>query len=348
MSLDLEYIADVVSYPFPKVTQKIPERRKYFNTAIFVVLALIASEIPIFGGIRQVNSYSEVTFKVSGTLMQLGTQPFVFASMAAPFLFDKAEKHSSDILGLILSVFMAAQWAYQNSSWLGGLQLCGAAWVLLQAEIYLRDRGAISPSTALIFANASRSLLLSIFVSPLAFIWTLILIVVVAWIETLNVSVPLTHTKYRHQSTGMELSVMYNSTTALIMYYTLMETVGTWYTPAAVLLPRILTMHLLIAAPCLYLGVYLINNRLAGINEQTGRDLVEKWKKQKYTIKGWRDPKRMYRYIQNIIDRNVHWNTVFICVLWTLGVLFRPAVGITTLFILIGTIKRHPPSWKLY
>jgi preprotein translocase subunit SecY len=335
-------------YPFEKVRNKIPERQKYFNTAIFTVIALIASEVPIFGGIRTETLASEVTFKVSGTLMQLGTQPFVFASMAAPFIFDKAEKHSSDLLGLFLSVFMAIQWAYRESSWVGGLQLCAVGWALLQAEVYLKDRGAISPSTALIFANASRSLLLSIFVAPISFVWTLILILVVAWIESLNVSVPLTHQKIRHQSTGMELPVMYNSTTALIMYYTLIETVGTWYPPANVLLVRSFGWSILKAAPCLYVGVYLVNNRLAALNEQTGKDLVDKWKEQKYTIKGWRDPKRMYKYVQNIIDRNVHWNTVFICALWTLGALYRPSVGITTLFILIGTIKKHRPSWQLF
>ena len=140
---------------------------------------------------------------------------------------------------------------------------------------------------------------------------------------------------------------MYNSTTALIMYYTLMETISTWYPPATVLLPRTLSMAVMIAAPCLYLGVYTINNRLASLNKQTGSDLINNWKKQKYTLKGWRDPKKMSKYIQNIIDRNVHWNTVFICLLWTLGVLYRPSVGITTLFILISVVQKHRPSWQL-
>jgi preprotein translocase subunit SecY len=346
----MDSLEPYVIYPFAAINRKIPQREKYLNTVIFTVIALMASEIPLFGGIAT-DSTSEVTFKVSGTLMQLGTQPFVFASMAAPFLFDKNKdkdsQHSSDILGLVLSVFMAFQWAYRESSWIGGLQLCAVAWALVQAEVYLKDRGAISPSTALIFANASRQLLLSIFVSPVSFVWTLILFVAVACIESLNVSVPLTHQKYRHQSTGMELPVMYNSTTALIMYYTLMETISTWYPPATVLLPRTLSMAVMIAAPCLYLGVYTINNRLASLNKQTGSDLINNWKKQKYTLKGWRDPKKMSKYIQNIIDRNVHWNTVFICLLWTLGVLYRPSVGITTLFILISVVQKHRPSWQL-
>lgn len=342
-----DIIESYVVYPFEKVRRKIPEREKHFNILLFTIIALIASEIPLFGGIRSEN-HSEVTFTVSGTLMQLGTQPFVFASMAAPFIFEETKRNTSNILGLLMSFFMASQWAWMNSSWTGGIQLCFISWLLLQAEVYLEDRGSVSPSTALIFANAARKVLLSIFLQPLSFIWMFVLVGLVAWIETLNVSVPLTHMKYRHQSTGMELPVMYNSTTALIMYYTLMETIGSWYRPAGIMIAKQFDLTLFLSIPCLYLGVYFINSRLAVFNKQTGRDLVEKWKKQKYTIKGWRDPKKMYRYVQNLIDRNVHWNTVFICALWTLGFIFRPAVGITTLFILISTVKRYQPSWKLF
>lgn len=347
MSNYINIIESYMVYPFEKVRRKIPMREKHLYTFIFTVIALIASEIPLVGGIRTDYS-SEVTFKVSGTLMQLGTQPFVFASMATPFIFEKEEKQNSNVLGLLLSFFMALQWAWNNSSWFGGLELCFIGWALLQAEVYLKDRGSISPTTALIFANASRKVLLSIFLQPISFIWMAILIVVVAWIETLNVSIPLTHMKYRHQSTGMELPVMYNSTTALIMYYTVIETIATWYPPSRFLMSNRIEKSVFLAAPMLYIGVYAINKQLSTLNKQNGKDLVQKWKEQKYTIKGWRDPKKMYKYVQNIIDRNIYWNTIFICALWTLSVIYPPSVGITTLFILIGTVKRHRPSWKLF
>ena len=343
----LDYIEPYLIYPFQKLRRKIPSREKYLYTTIFTILALSAAEIPLIGAIKK-ESVSEVTFKVSGTLMQLGTQPFVFASMVAPLLLDKDNENGTNIIGFLISIFMALHWGIVESNWIATFQLCFVAYVLLQSEVYLKKRGAISPSTALIFANASKRILLSLFISPLSFLWALILMAGVAWIENINITVPLTHMRYRMQTMSMELPVMYNSTTALIMYYTVIEILSSIWTPARILLANNISWNILISAPMLYMGVYLINNQLASFNNQTGKDLVQTWKKQKFTIKGWRDPKKMYKYVQNIIDRNVQWNTIFICALWTLGILYRPSVGITTLFILVGTIKRNRPTWQLF
>jgi len=338
----LTSVEEYVVYPFEKVLKKVPNRQKHFNTAIFVVIALILSEIPLLGGVRQ-EELSEVTFKVSGTLMQLGTQPFVFASMLYPFLFEKKAKNrnqTANVLGLFLSFIMAFQWSYNNGHWGGGLQLCGIAFLLLQSDSYLEERGSVQPTTALIFANAAKGILMSVVVAPVSFVWTVLLITLVAWIESLVVTVALTHMKSRSQNQSMPLPVMYNSTTCLIMYYTLVETISTWYVPSAVLLSKN-PFDLLYAAPCLYIGTTLINKNLSTFNEQNGKDVVNNWHSEKYTLKGWRDPKKMYKYVQNIIDRNVLWNTIFICALWTLSILFPPAVGITTLFIMIGAVKRQ-------
>lgn len=343
----LDYIESYLIYPFEKIRRKIPQREKYLYTTLFTIIALSAAEIPLIGAIKK-ESISEVTFKVSGTLMQLGTQPFVFASMVTPLLLDKDNENGTNIIGFLISIFMALHWGIVESNWVATIQLCVVAYLLLQSEVYLKERGAISPSTALIFANASKRILLSLFIAPLSFIWALVLMAAVAWIENINITVPLTHMRYRMQTTGMELPVMYNSTTALIMYYTFIEVLGSIWEPAKILLARNLSWGTLFAAPMLYIGVYLINDNLASFNNQTGKDLIQRWKKQKFTLKGWRDPKKMYKYVQNIIDRNVMWNTVFICALWTLGVLYRPSVGITTLFILVGTIKRNRPTWQLF
>jgi len=343
----LNYIESYLIYPFEKIRRKIPTREKYLNTVIFTFLALSAAEIPLVGTMKKEN-LSEVTFKVSGTLMQLGTQPFVFASMVAPLLLDQDNEQGTNIIGFIISIFMALQWGIAEYNWVATVQLCFVAYLLLQSEVYLKERGAISPSTALIFANASKRIILSLFVDPLSFIWAIVLMISVAWIENINITVPLTHTRSRMQTISMELPVMYNSTTALIMYYTFIEILSSIWTPAQILLSRNISRDTFITAPILYICVYFINSKLASFNNQTGKDMIQRWKKQKLTLKGWRDPKKMYKYVQNIIDRNVKWNTIFICGLWTLGILYRPSVGITTLFILVGTIKRNRPTWQLF
>ena len=276
-----------VMYPFKKVTWHISDREKHFNTAVFTIIALMMSEIPLIGGLRT-DEMSEVTFKVSGTLMQLGTQPFVFASMAAPFLFDKPKdpkdtndtrQHYPNLLGLVMSCAMAFKWGWSNG-WLGALQLCLVAYLLLQSELYLQRRSLISPSTALIFAQASKRILISIFLQPVSFIWTALLVCGVAWVESLHVTVPLSHMKTRGHVRSMPLAVMYNSTSALIMYYTALETITSWYGPARFLTSQRWSKSILMAAPCLWLGVWKINTHLAGFNNQNARDLVKKWREQ--------------------------------------------------------------------
>lgn len=327
-------------YPFEKVSRKIPDREKHFNILVFTLFSLLASCIPLWGSHVR-DSGSEISFKIFGSLMQLGTQPFVFSSMVSPFLFKEPKKSTTNIVGFLLSILMSFHWILTKGSFIGGIELMLMSLFLLNAEFYLEERSLISATTSLIIANASSKILMSIYFRPIAFIWMWVLVLLVSWIDSLSVSVPLTHMKHRHQSTGVELPVMYNSTSALIMYYTVFETFAHWYKPFGIFLPSELDYSFLFGAFFVWVGIYVINKKLTDINKTNGRDLVSKWKKQKYTLKGWRDPKKMSKYVQNIVDRNVQWNTVFTCVLWTLSKLFPAPVGVTTLFILISTVKRH-------
>ena len=336
----IDSISQYPIYPFEKVRRKIPDRQKHLNTFIFVSAALMLAEIPLVGGIRK-DELTQTSFKVSGTLMQLGTHPFVFASMISPMLFDKKEnKHGDNLLGLLLGIVQACQWGYNNGSWFGALELCAITFALLQAEVYLEDRGSISPSTALIFANGARRVLVSLWPNPFGCVWTVVVFVFVVWVEKLFVTIPLTHMKSRSETTSMPLPVMYNSTTSLIVYYTVVEALANVYEPAQMLLPRNV-YDLVVAAPCFYVATWFINRRLPSFNNQTAKDLVQGWRKEKFTLKGWRDPSRMYTFVQNIMDRNIHWNTIFICVLWTLTVLYPTTLSISTLFIMASTIKQQ-------
>jgi len=352
---------EYIIYPFEKVSRKISIREKHFNTAMFTLIALMLSEVPLIGGTRT-NEMSEVTFSVAGTLMQLGTQPFVFASMAAPFIFEepkvvtkgkKKKKKIRDttkdnyplLLGLALSWLMSFRWGYAIG-WFAGIQLALVAVCLLQSMIYLRERGSISPSTALIFAHASKRILVSSYYSPARFIWTVLLFGLVAWIESLHVNIQLQHMKLRKHKTAVPLPVMYNSTSALIMYYTLVECITGWFRPARILLSQQWSWTIIITIPIMFAAIWFINKKLPKMNNQKASDLVKQWKEQQLSIAGWRDPKRIHKHVQNIVNKNVLWNTIFLCFLWSLGFIYTPAVGVTTLFILLSTIKRQGFSLK--
>jgi len=331
---------NMIVYPFKNPTRKIPVREKCMNTVLFVVLALAMAEIPLTGGMRGPN-LSQITFKSSGTLMQLGMQPFAFASMLSPFVIGtQKDGHSTDVLGFIMSCIMSAHWG-MNNGWIGTVQMIAVAFGILQAEVYLKPRTITSPSTALVFANASKELVLSSYIQPVSFVWTLALMCVVSWVDSLQVTIPMAHTKARGQTVAAPLPVMYNSTSALVLYYTAVELLAHWYRPASVLISRSRNAYTILSLACLCAGVAFINTYLSALYEKNASLVVKKWKEENYSLKGWRDTKRIHKFVQRVINRNVRWNSIFICVLTGLGYVYPTSVGVTTLFIMLSTVKEQ-------
>lgn len=343
METVLDKISELTIMNVKKPGRKIPIREKHFNTFMAVLVGLMFSHIPLIYGTEPIQvSDSLVTFRVSGTWMQFGTQPFVFASMAYGLIFenDKHAQSRSRALGMIMSSIMCFRWTWwEQHHWFCGIQLMAVSFILLQTMVYLDTYGSVHLSTALIFAQASENILRS--VTSFSILWAVALIGLVTWIESLVVTVPLTHLTRKSQTVSMPLPVMYNSTSSLVMYYTLIEMLAGIWAPLEVLLSRDLSLKTLYAAAALFGGIYLINAQIPRIEEKTGRDLIRSWKKQKYTMKGWRDEKKIGRFIQNIIDKNIYWNTIILFGLWAVGVIFKPPISVTTLFILTSTAKQY-------
>jgi preprotein translocase subunit SecY len=343
----MEYALDTlepwVIQKFEEPARKIPMREKHFNTAMAVTIALIFSHIPLIYGTEPVETLENtLTFRVMGTWMQLGTQPFVSASLAAGFLFKKGKelRTRSRVLGLIFAVIFAIKWTITgNHHWFCTLQLCMVSYGLLQLITWLDMHGSVNFSTALIFAHASENIVSSVF--SLSGWWAISLILLVTWLNGLDVTVPLTHKKYRSQTTSMPLPVLYNSTSALIIYSTVIEALSTLYRPAAVLAFHRMDSTIVVTFLGVYTGIYFINKLLPSMEDKTGRHLIENWKKEGYTMKGWRSDSKMATHVQKIIDRNIYWNTVILCALWSIGTLLPPAANITTLFILSDAAKTH-------
>lgn len=349
----MEYVFDKIGgtiYNFEKPMQKIPMREKHLNTLVATVVILLLAHIPLIYGYVPVKTPDNlVTFRVDGTWMQLGTQPFVFASMAAGFIFDKDEhlKTRSRALGLLFAIILSLKWSFwMNHHWFCAVQLIIVSYILLQVITYLDTYGSIQLSTALICAHASENILQSIF--SVSIIWALMLIIFVSWIEGLGVTIPLTHLKRKSATMSMLIPVMYNSTTSLVMYYTVVEMLASLYEPFNILQSNTFTWHTIVAAMVLFGGIYYSNQHLPELEEKSGRHLIKEWKQQQYTIKGWRSEQKMATYVNNIISRNVYWNTIILFGLWSFGIVFKPPVSPTTLFILTSTAKQLKPISSLW
>lgn len=348
MDSTFDKIADTVIYTF-EPSRKLPTREKHFNTAIATMIGLVFATVPLIYGYAPVKTPDNlVTFRVDGTWMQLGTQPYVFASMAAQYIFDKDEHLAvrSKALGFVFSILLALKWSFWNDHhWFCAVQLMGVSYIILQAMVYLETRGSVHLSTALICAHASKNMLQALLTftvqSEVAVLSAIVLILLVCWVEELTVTIPLTHMRRKSQTMSMQLPIMYNSTTALVMHYTLIEVLAGMYAPAAVLQSNTIEWSTVGAAVVLLSGLYYFNQNLPEMEEKTGRHLIKKWNNQQYTIKGWRSQQKMAQYIQRIVDRNVYWNTIILFVLWCIGVLFKPSIPVSTLFILTSTAKQH-------
>lgn len=349
MDSTFDKIADVVIYKFELPFRKIPTREKHFNTAIATMFGIVLASVPLIYGYVPVKTPDNlVTFRVDGTWMQLGTQPFVFASMVSGYIFDKDEHLPvrSKALGFVFSIFLALKWSFWNEhNWFCAVQLIVVAAIILHAMVYLETRGSVHLSTALICAHASKNMLQALLAftiqTEVAVLSALMLILMVVWVEELAVTIPLTHMRQKSQTMSMQLPIMYNSTTGLVMYYTIIEVLAGMYAPVAILQHNTLEWSTGIAAIALFTGLHYLNKLLPEMEEKTGFHLIKKWNKQQYTIKGWRSQQKMAQYIQRIVDRNVYWNTIILFGLWCTSVLFKPSISVTTLFILTSTAKQQ-------
>lgn len=323
-------------HEFDTPRKKLPMRQRHFRTSLVVLSALALSHIPLYNSVYEVTEkQSTLTFFVRGTLMHIGTQPFALADMAT-----SARNKNGRMYGLGLAICMALHWVYTTSQhWICAVQLVAVAIVMANAMNYLDVYGSISLSTALIFCNASARIITTFFTPSTLVIF--VLVGIISWLHGLVITIPLTHTRRRAQTISMELPIMYNSTTALILYTTLTETLATFTPQLDVLNQRTIEPSTLLTAACLFIAVYVINMQLPEVQQTRGRDLITAWTRDNYAIKGWHSKKRMSLYVQHLIERNIWWNTIILCALWTIALVCKPAVLPSTIFILTSTAKQY-------
>lgn len=329
----------------PKQKQ-LRQREKHFNTVMASLCCLVLSVVPLYGGtVASSDSTSTVTFRSVGTWMHLGTQPFVFASFVHSFVSEKRVNNQSHVLGFLLSLFQSVQWGMANRG-LGGLQLVLMSYVLLRMLVWLDTHGSIALSTVLIFATASHQLLLSV-LTPVVFVWNCLLLALVVALESMSVAIPLNHTKTRHQ-VSMPIPLLYNSTTALVIYFTVVESLASLIPSAVLLSNRTVGVHSLVTLPLMFMTIWSLDRKLPKLQKTSAKTLVQQWKKQSYSLKGWRNEGAI-RFVQRIIDNNLKWASFIVFSLWLCGSVLPPSFGITTLFVVVSTAKQfESEKWSLW
>lgn len=318
----LEQIAERLLPVWDPPPRKIPIRVKNFYSCLFILIGFAASFVPLYGSTRLPGESGVVTFFRRGTMMHVGMQPYALADMFCPFLFRKNTVEKTRTVSFLLSLVWSAHWTWMNDqAWICFFQLVCMSYAIVYVLGFLDVWGSVSLSAGLIFFHSCDGIFFrfsTLYVLPFGYL--------VAWLDRLKITIPLTRIGRKSGPASIELPVMYYGTSPLLMYTTMFE---------ALPLPR---MWFPLRALMLYAGVYLIATR---VNQARGIDLIRGWRKQKYTIKGWHSEQRMAKYVQSIIDRNVYWNVVFLCVLWTCSAVLNPSISPMTFFVLTSVANRY-------
>lgn len=307
-------VGDVVK---PKKKAPVP-----VETVAIAVGLYILSKVPLWHS--TVEAYNMV-FARHGTLMTLGTGPFISSAMAYNLAFkDKNERHAL-LCGLALSL---AQSAYMGLTYgaPAAFALAAMSFVIFNAIRICRELGQLDLSSALIIANASQRLFEG---DVLSTCLTFIIVCGVSYLNNMCIPVRLMHTKSRH-ITSTRLPLMYSGNTPLVVYYTLSE-----FSPIGV--------PLLVGLPFIYgLAMYWPT-----VAETTGHDLLREYEEKDFTLKGWRDKKRMGKHIHRQVDTLVRYNAAILVAMAVVSYYLRPSVNCGTLLIVTQALASLEPRDEL-
>ena len=313
----IDQIYDLVSIDLPQQATK--KKQPVPLEAVAIAFGLYTlSKVPLWHSTFEA---SNMVFARHGTLMTLGTGPFISSGMAYNLLVkDKNERHAL-LCGLALSI---AQSIYTGMTYgaFASFALIAMSFVLFNAIRICRELGNLDLSSALIVANASQRLYQG---DVLSTILTLIIVCAVSFLNGMYIPIGLMHTKSRHVSSA-RLPLMYSGNTPLVVYYTLME-----------FLP--IHIPLLMGLPIIYgLAMYWPT-----VANTTGHDLLRGYEEKDFTLKGWRDKKRMGRHINRQVDTLVKYNAAILVAMTVISHYLRPSINCGTLLIVTQVLTSLQP-----
>lgn len=303
---------------------------KWMYTIVLSVFAFVLGYVPLYGGFYD-NTNATMTFRKGGTMMTLGTQPFVMAGMIYNLVFGsnregREDKPDSLSVGLILSLGQCINFAVKGYV-AAAVQLSCISFLMLNLIHASETLGQLSLSTALIVAQGSSRIVGSDWISNTL---SLLCIFSFCYIHEMHIPVRLKHTKIR-TSTSVKLPLLYSGTTPLIIYYTLEEWLSSY---TSIFLP------IFIALPAIF-GLCYYWPQVAST---TGYDLGKKYAEQDFTLHGYRDASAVGKFLHRQVTRLTYINALILVVMASVTALLSPSASAGTLLIVVQAVQEHMPS----
>ena len=292
------------------------------HAMVISMLLFTMSLIPLW---QETYKESNMVFARHGTAMALGTGPFVMGSMVYGLVEKKRKEKHAEVAGLVLSLGQSIMSGVRHG--VAPFMVLTIMTLLLFNTIQLcRATGKVGLTSALIVVNAAHQFFRGDVLSTML---TVAIVVIVAYINEMHIAVRLAHTKGR-ATTSVSLPVMYSGNTPLIVYYTLAE-----WSPVRI--------PLLVSLPCIY-GICM---HWPSIASQTGYDLARDYKEKGWTLKGWRDSRKVGAHLNRQIKTLTKYNGAILVAMTVVTAYIRPSVNCGTLLLVIQSLQSLLPTNEL-
>lgn len=310
-----------------KPTRLITHREKMFHSVICALFVFALSFVPLVGDYSY-HKQTHVHFKVPGTCMALGLQPFVLVSI----FVRKAKKYDETLtLGFLFSILQIV-FLYRFS--VATLQLIAVSWLCMQIMNWMQWRAKLALPTGLMLLHGC-----SLFLRPsIQCLNSMIAVTVLLYLNECKVPVPISHQKVKHRPIGANISIMYNGMSALVHYYMAIELLE-WF---GILSGTFHASYMSI--PAAFGFIYVFHLYWHRFKKRSGKDLILAWKKQGYSIKGWHSVDRQAKYVENIIVQCVQQNTLILCCIFMTSLVVGMSCPLPALAVIFNFIEQMSAS----
>jgi uncharacterized protein YutD len=328
----LETIYDTIAPDYAKL-KKPPLREKHFNSIVTCYCLFLCGFFKLQGA--HAGEHSMVSFSQHGTWAHLGTQPFIFGSMLGNLVGAKFE--GSLVLGLMFSISNILQIYYYDGCLADVLVLASVAYVIFCMSIRLKEHGSFGINEGLIFYRTSSAVVLMALYDQLAFLGVFVIICTMVYINSVNVPLPVQSQKSR-VSANVPLKLMYNDIAPLITWQTCIESLSNYiwlgFNPRTGWTASILYAF----------GLFHMSWNWHTLNDNTGREIVRRWKLEGIKLKGFHSDQAAAKQINRTIEQLVIWNAIVLVVIWALGQGLPLAVAPTTCLLVVQLVAQHVPQ----